>query len=133
MEGEGIDSKGDAPSNRVMLLLGLLMMLWKCLLWASTLSMSKLHTFVPVFYIGIPMLSVPFSLTYDNKTFWIFNMIATHNIVNIIFMLCDVINLATEFLNFLRFDQSVFEFDFLDLRKNLSRSLILHFISCYPW
>ena len=79
------------------------------------------------------MLSVPFSLTYDNKTFWIFNMIATHNIVNIIFMLCDVINLATEFLNFLRFDQSVFEFDFLDLRKNLSRSLILRFISCYPW
>ena len=86
MEGEGIDSKGDAPSNRVMLLLGLLMMLWKCLLRASTLSMSNFHTFVPVFYVGIPMLSVAFSLTYDNKTFWIFNMVATHNIVNIIFM-----------------------------------------------
>ena len=40
-----------------------------------------------------------------------------------------MIDLATEFLNFLTFDQSVFEFDFLDLRKNLSRFIILRFIS----
>ena len=40
-----------------------------------------------------------------------------------------MIDLATEFLNFLKFDQSVFEFDFLALRKSLSRFLILRFIS----
>ena len=40
-----------------------------------------------------------------------------------------MIDLATEFLNFLKFDQSVFEFDFLALRKSLSRYLILRFIS----
>ena len=40
-----------------------------------------------------------------------------------------MIDLTAEFLNFLRFDQSVFEFDFLALRKILSRFLILRFIS----
>ena len=40
-----------------------------------------------------------------------------------------MIDLATEFLNFIKFDQSVFEFDFLALRKSLSRFLILRFIS----
>ena len=40
-----------------------------------------------------------------------------------------MIDLVTEFLNFLIFDQSVFEFDFLALRKSLSRFLILCFIS----
>ena len=39
-----------------------------------------------------------------------------------------MVDLATEFLNFLTFDQSVFEFDFLSLRKSLSRFLILRFI-----
>ena len=40
-----------------------------------------------------------------------------------------MIDLATEFLNFLWFDQSVFEFDFLALRKSLSRFLILRLVS----
>ena len=40
-----------------------------------------------------------------------------------------MIDLETEFLNFLKFDQSVFEFDFIALRKSLSRFLILPFIS----
>ena len=38
-------------------------------------------------------------------------------------------DLATEFLNFLKFYQLVFEFDFLALRNSLSRFLILRFIS----
>ena len=37
-----------------------------------------------------------------------------------------MINLATHFLIF---DHSAFEFDFLALRKSLSRFLLLHFIS----
>ena len=40
-----------------------------------------------------------------------------------------MIDLATGFLNFLRFYQSVFEFDFLDLRKSPSRFFMQHFIS----
>ena len=40
-----------------------------------------------------------------------------------------MIDLATEFINFLKFDQSVFEFDFLALRKSQSRLIILRFIS----
>ena len=44
-----------------------------------------------------------------------------------------MIDIVTEFLNFLRFEQSVFEldfvFDFLALRKSLSRFFILCFIS----
>ena len=69
MESEGIDSKGDTPSKRVIFLLGLLKMLQKCLLRASALSMSELHTLVPVFNAGTPMLSVLLSLTYDQKHF----------------------------------------------------------------
>ena len=40
-----------------------------------------------------------------------------------------MIDLATEFQNFLKFDQSVFEFYFLALIKSLSRFIILSFIS----
>ena len=40
-----------------------------------------------------------------------------------------MIDLVTEFLNFLKCDQSVFEIDFLTLRKSLSRFLILRLIS----
>ena len=40
-----------------------------------------------------------------------------------------MIDLAKEFLNFIKFDQSVFEFDFLALRKSLSRFPMLRFIS----
>ena len=40
-----------------------------------------------------------------------------------------MIDLATEFLNFVKFDQSVFEFDYLALRKSLSHFHILRFIS----
>ena len=36
---------------------------------ASALSMSELHILVPVFNVGTPMLSVLFSLTYDQKHF----------------------------------------------------------------
>ena len=42
-----------------------------------------------------------------------------------------MIDLATEFLNFLKFDQSVFEFDFLDLRISFSHTAF-YFICC-PW
>ena len=52
------------------------------------------------------------------------NNVATYDIVNE-----DVINLATDFLNFLKFDQSVFQFDFRALRKSISRFLILCFVS----
>ena len=40
-----------------------------------------------------------------------------------------MINLPTEFLNFLKFDQSVLEFDFLALINSLFRFLIQRFIS----
>ena len=40
-----------------------------------------------------------------------------------------MIDLTTEFLNFLKIDQSVFEFDFIALRISLSRFLKLRFIS----
>ena len=40
-----------------------------------------------------------------------------------------MIDLATEFLNSLKVDQSVLEFDFLALGKSLSHFLILRFIS----
>ena len=69
MESEGIDSKGDTPSNRVMFLLGLLRTLWKCLLRASALSMSELRTLVPVFNVGTPILSFVFSFAFDQKHF----------------------------------------------------------------
>ena len=45
------------------------------------------------------------------------------------FLFHDMIDLATEFLNFLKFDQSVLEFDFLAQRKGISRFFIPHFIS----
>ena len=41
------------------------MTLQKCLLRASSLSMLELHTLVPILNVGIPMLSVHFSLIYD--------------------------------------------------------------------
>ena len=41
----------------------------------------------------------------------------------------DVTNLATEFQNFLKFDQSVLEFDFRALRKSRSRFFMQRFIS----
>ena len=40
-----------------------------------------------------------------------------------------MIDLATEFICFLKFYQSVFEYEFLALIKSLSRFLILCFIS----
>ena len=40
-----------------------------------------------------------------------------------------MVDLATEFLNFQKFEQSVFECDFLALGKSLSHFLILRFIS----
>ena len=67
MESEGIDSKGDTPSNRVILLLRMQKSLWKKLLRASDLSMSELHTLVPAINVGTPILSFLFSLTYDQK------------------------------------------------------------------
>ena len=51
--------------------------------------MSKLHTLVPVFNVGTPILSVLFSLTYNQKHF-LFSMIL------LILFLCDnMIDLAT--------------------------------------
>ena len=41
----------------------------KVIIEASALSMSELHTLVPVFNVGTPILSVLFSLTYDQKHF----------------------------------------------------------------
>ena len=69
MESEGIDSNGDTPSKRVIFLLGMLKTLWKWLLRDSALPMSELHTLVPVFNVGTPILSVLFSLTYVQKHF----------------------------------------------------------------
>ena len=129
MESEGIDSKADTPSNRVFFLLGLQKMLQKCLLRASALSMQELHTLVPVFNVGTPILSVLISLTYDQNHFG-FSTRLLPITLSIYFLCDDMIDLATEFLYFLKFDQSVFEFDILALRKSLSRFLILHFISC---
>ena len=64
--------------------------------------MSELHTLVPVFNVGTPILSVLFSLAYDQKHFGFLTMIL------LIYFLCDdIIDLATEFLNFLKFYQSV--------------------------
>ena len=40
-----------------------------CLLRDSALSMSELHTLVPVFSVVTPILSVLFSLIYDQKHF----------------------------------------------------------------
>ena len=67
-------------------------------------------------------LSVLFSLTYDQKHFLL------SMILLILFLCDDMIDLATELQNFLTFDQSVFEFDFL-AQSSLSCFLILHFIS----
>ena len=53
----------------VIVLLGLLKKLRKCLLWASALSMSELHTLVPVFNVRASILFVLFSLVYDQKHF----------------------------------------------------------------
>ena len=50
-------------------------------------------------------------------------------ILLILFLCDDMIDLAMEFLNLLRFDQSEFEFDFLALRKSIYHFLILRFIS----
>ena len=69
MESEGIDSKCDTPSKRVIFPFGMLMTLWKWLLRSSALSMSELHTFGPVFNVGTPILSVLLSLAYDQKHF----------------------------------------------------------------
>ena len=83
MESEGIDSKGDTPSKRAILLLGFLKTLRKCLLRASALSMSELQSLVPVSNAGTPILSVLFSLANDQKQLD-FNKGDTYNIVNII-------------------------------------------------
>ena len=66
MESEGIDSKGDTPSKSCFFMQK---MLRKCLLMASALSMSELHTLIPVFNVGTPILSVLLSLIYDLKHF----------------------------------------------------------------
>ena len=48
----------------------------------------------------------------------------------LILLLCDdVIKLATEFLNFPKFDQTVMQFDFLALINSLFRFFTLRFIS----
>ena len=44
-----------------------------------------------------------------------------------------MINLATEFQNFLKFEQLVFEFDSLALRKSISFSPTAFYFICYPW
>ena len=90
--------------------------------------MSELHTLVPVFDVGTPILSVLLSLTHDQKHLG-FSTRLLPIILLIQLLSDDMINLATEFLNFQKFNQSVFEFDFLALRKSLSRFLILRFTS----
>ena len=63
--------------------------------------MSELHTLVPVFNVGTPMLSVLVSLTYDLKHFEFSTRLLP--IILLIKFLCDdAINLATEFLNLTR-------------------------------
>ena len=48
--------------------------------------MSELHSLVPVFNVGAPILSVLLSLTYDQKYFGFFEEVATYDIVNVIFI-----------------------------------------------
>ena len=50
-------------------------------------------------------------------------------ILLIYFLFDDMIDLATEFLNYKKYDQSVFEFDFMALRISLCGFLMLRFIS----
>ena len=44
-----------------------------------------------------------------------------------------MIDLSTEFLNFLQYDQSVFEFDFIALKKSIPFSHAAFYFICYPW
>ena len=81
---------------------------------AYALSMSELHTLFPVCNVGTPILSVLFSLTYDQKHFGFSTRLLP--MILLIKILCDdMIDLATEFLNFLKFAQSIFDIDFLAL------------------
>ena len=87
------------------------------------LSMSELHTLVPVFNVGTPILSVLFSLTYDKKHFGLSTRLLPIILLTYYFIY-DMRSILQEFLNFKKFDQLVLEFYFLANRKSLS-----HFLS----
>ena len=68
MEIEGI-VQNVSHHKTELFLLSFLKTLRKCLSRASALSMPELHSLIPVYSVGTPILSVPFSFVYDQKHF----------------------------------------------------------------